>query len=201
MNLNKLIKTNLIIASKNVGKVKEFSYLLSSLPLNIISPPKSFQAEETGDDFFENAIIKAKAAAKVTGEMSLADDSGLCVKALNGMPGIHSARYEVNDEARINKLLKEIDGISDRNAYFIAALCVVSGNGDVLIEVEGKCHGNITEAPRGDFGFGYDPIFEVNGTGLTFAEMNQIQKQNYSHRGIAFSKLEIEFTRLLKNRL
>jgi len=201
MKLHKCIKTNLVVASKNIGKVNEFSYLLSSLPLNIISPPKTFQVEETGDDFFQNALIKAKAAAEITGEMSLADDSGLCVKSLNGRPGIHSARYAENDEARINKLLQEIDGIYDRSAYFIAALCVIGASGDVLIQVEGRCNGKITKVPRGDFGFGYDPIFEVNGTGLTFAEMNPTQKKNCSHRGIAFSKLEIKFSRLLKNTL
>jgi len=133
--------------------------------------------------------------AKATGHWALADDSGLSVTALNGAPGVHSARYAPTDPERIQKLLAALLNCPQRGAYFSAALCVAAPDGQVLLEVEGRCEGQITKVPRGDQGFGYDPIFEVTNTGRTFAEMPLAEKKSYGHRGRAFALLEP----LLKN--
>ena len=183
----KLLK--LIIASKNSGKVKEFQSLLKDFSLDIKSQPEQLKVEETGANFIENARIKAIAAAAYTGELSLADDSGLCVEALSGAPGIYSARYADSDRERIKRLLSELSKYEDRHATFIAALCIASPSKGVLIEIQGKCEGIITTVPRGKNGFGYDPIFEELETKMTFAEMNKDQKIKFGHRGKAFQEL------------
>ncbi len=178
-----------VIASGNLGKVSEFRKLLSELPVMIIPQPDDIQIEETGRSFVENARVKALTAAKITGQFSLADDSGLSVESLGGAPGIFSSRYANTDSERINKLLYELTPFKNRKAFFSAALCFVSPENRILFEVEGKCEGRITEFPRGNDGFGYDPIFEVKNTGLTFAEMGIERKKSFSHRGLAFQKL------------
>ena len=185
----------LVIASDNQGKIREFQGLLSGLPLLVESQPDGLEVEETGTTFAANARIKALAVAKATGHWALADDSGLSVTALNGAPGVHSARYAPTDPERIQKLLAALLNCPQRGAYFSAALCVAAPDGQVLLEVEGRCEGQITKVPRGDQGFGYDPIFEVNKTGRTFAEMALSEKKSYGHRGRAFALLEP----LLKN--
>ncbi len=191
MNRSQEIKTStLIIASNNDGKISEFNQFLSDFPLTILGQPKELDVQETGSTFAENARLKALAAAKATGFISLADDSGLSVQALNGAPGIYSSRYANNDSERISRLLKELKFSDDRSAFFSASLCLASPNGEILLEVEGRSNGVITHEPRGRFGFGYDPIFEVNGTGLTFAEMDLDQKQQISHRGRALYNLK-----------
>jgi XTP/dITP diphosphohydrolase len=167
----------LVIASGNQGKIREFQGLLSGLPLLVESQPDGLEVEETGTTFAANARIKALAVAKATGHWALADDSGLSVTALNGAPGVHSARYAPTDPERIQKLLAALLNCSQRGAYFSAALCVAAPDGQVLLEVEGRCEGQITKVPRGDQGFGYDPIFEVNNTGRTFAEMALSEKK------------------------
>ena len=180
----------LVIASGNQGKIREFQGLLSGLPLLVEPQPEGLEVEETGTTFAANARIKALAVAQATGQWALADDSGLSVSALNGAPGVHSARYAPTDPARIEKLLAALLNCPQRGAYFSAALCVAAPDGQVLLEVEGRCEGQITKAPRGDQGFGYDPIFEVNKTGRTFAEMVLAEKKRYGHRGRAFALLE-----------
>ena len=180
----------LVIASGNQGKIREFQGLLSGLPLLVEPQPEGLEVEETGTTFAANARIKALAVAQATGHWALADDSGLSVSALNGAPGVHSARYAPTDPARIEKLLAALLNCPQRGAYFSAALCVAAPDGQVLLEVEGRCEGQITKAPRGDQGFGYDPIFEVNKTGRTFAEMVLAEKKSYGHRGRAFALLE-----------
>jgi len=179
----------IVIASGNPGKVKEFKLFLSSLPVKIISQPNGFKVEETGASFVENARIKALSAADFTGDLALADDSGLTVEALNGAPGIHSARYAKTDLERVKRLLRELAPFKNRNASFHAALCFASSDDGVLIEVEGVCKGSISKIPRGDGGFGYDPIFQVQETELTFAEMGVDRKKELSHRGAAFKLL------------
>ena len=189
MNINPdKLNFPLVIASTNQGKVQEFRDLLSELSLNIFSQPADLKVEETGTTFIENARIKALTVSKLTNEWSLADDSGLSVEALNGEPGIHSSRYANTDSERISKLLKELEPFDNRNATFTAALCLAV-KGKVLIEVEGKCQGLITKKPRGDKGFGYDPVFEVIGLGMTFAEMGKNKKKVVGHRGQAFQLL------------
>jgi XTP/dITP diphosphohydrolase len=187
----------LVIASGNQGKIREFQGLLSGLPLLVESQPDGLEVEETGTTFAANARIKALAVAKATGHWALADDSGLSVTALNGAPGVHSARYAPTDPERIQKLLAALLNCPQRGAYFSAALCVAAPDGQVLLEVEGRCEGQITKVPRGDQGFGYDPIFEVNNTGRTFAEMPLSEKKRHGHRGRAFSLLEPLLKRLI----
>ncbi|MFZ9281115.1 MAG: RdgB/HAM1 family non-canonical purine NTP pyrophosphatase [Prochlorococcaceae cyanobacterium] len=179
----------LVIASGNAGKVREFTALLAELPLAIEAMPAGLEIEETGSTFAENARIKAIAVARATGTWALADDSGLCVTALGGAPGVHSARYAETDAARIARLLQELAGMSDRSAHFKAALALAKPNGDVAVEVEGCCPGQILEAPRGEGGFGYDPVFYVPEAGLTFAEMDKTCKGQIGHRGRAFQLL------------
>ncbi len=170
---------NLIIASTNKGKIKEFTEFFSEFPFNVIGQPEDLEIEETGTTFAENARLKAISAARFFGEIALADDSGLNVSALNGKPGIYSSRYASTDLERIRRLLKELEGCADRSAFFLTALCLASPSGEVLIEVEGICHGVISNKLRGKNGFGYDPIFEVCGTDLTYAEMDPNEKKTF----------------------
>ena len=187
----------LVIASGNAGKIREFQGLLQHLPLDVQPQPEGMDVEETGSTFAANARIKAKAVATTTGHWALADDSGLSVNALGGAPGVHSARYAPTDPERINKLLGALSKTSERDAQFCAALCVAAPDGSVLIEVEGRCDGRITTLSRGEGGFGYDPIFEVSGTDLTFAEMPLSDKKTHGHRGKAFALLEPRLRALL----
>ena len=187
----------LVIASGNAGKIREFAGLLEHLPLTVKPQPEGMEVEETGLTFAENARIKARAVAAATGHWALADDSGLSVDALDGAPGVFSARYAESDPARIARLLQELGDTDNRSAYFSAALCIAAPDGSVLVEVEGRCDGVITTTPRGAEGFGYDPIFEVLGTGQTFAEMDQERKKSHGHRGRAFTLLEPQLHQLL----
>ena len=188
----------LVIASGNKGKIREFQGLLDGLPLSIEAQPDGLDIDETGETFQANARIKAQTVARLTGHWALADDSGLSVTALGGAPGVHSARYAPSDPERIAKLLRALTGESNRCARFCAALCIAEPGGQPLLEVEGRCEGIITTEPRGEGGFGYDPIFEVTGTGRTFAEMPLAEKKQHGHRGKAFTLLEPQLRRLLQ---
>ena len=187
----------LVIASGNRGKIREFEHLLNSLPLQITAQPEGLEVEETGQTFAANARLKAVAVANATNSWALADDSGLSVDALDGAPGVHSARYAPTDPERIGRLLKALKDRDDRSAHFCAALCLAAPGGRVLLEVEGRCEGQITLIPRGEGGFGYDPIFEVDGTASTFAEMSTPEKKAHGHRGRAFALLEPQLRQLL----
>ena len=186
----------LVIASGNKGKIGEFKKLLDDFPIELLTQPVGFEIEETGSTFMENARIKAIAVSQATGNLSLADDSGLSVEALGGAPGIYSSRYASSDKQRIEKLLAELKPFSNRKAKFECALCIASGE-KVLIEVSGFCEGLITFFPKGENGFGYDPIFEVSGLGETYAEMDHEKKKHIGHRGNAFKLLIPELTQLL----
>ncbi len=187
---------DLVIASGNAGKVREFAALLAALPLQVRPQPPGLEVEETGSTFAENARIKAIAVARATGAWALADDSGLSVEALGGAPGIHSARYAPTDAARIDRLLTELDQAlavdpsAGRSARFVAALALAAPDGQVLLEVEGQCVGEILPAAQGAGGFGYDPVFLVPELGLSFAELDRETKGRVSHRGQAFALLE-----------
>ena len=186
--------TTLVIASGNAGKVREFAALLSELSLDVQPQPDGFEVEETGSTFAENARLKAIAVARITGCWALADDSGLSVDALGGAPGVHSARYADSDAARIERLLQELNdaGAIDpeaRSARFTAALALADPNGRVVLEVEGHCQGQTLMEPRGDGGFGYDPVFFVPEAQLTFAEMPKALKAQLGHRGRAFKAI------------
>ena len=186
----------LVIASGNKGKIGEFKKLLDDFPIDLLSQPVGFEIEETGSTLTENARIKAIAVSQATGNLSLADDSGLSVEALGGAPGIYSSRYASSDKQRIEKLLAELKPFSNRKAKFECALCIASGE-KVLIEVSGFCEGLITFFPKGENGFGYDPIFEVSGLGETYAEMDHEKKKHIGHRGNAFKLLIPKLKQLL----
>ena len=197
----------LVIASGNAGKVREFSHLLAALDLEIRPQPPGLEVDETGSTFAENARLKASAVAKATGHWALADDSGLCVEALGGAPGVHSARYAESDQARITRLLAELaaangsnnpePGQGNRRAQFVAALAVADPSGAIQLEVEGHCPGEILTGPRGVGGFGYDPVFYVPEAGQTFAEMAKELKGRIGHRGRAFALLQPQLRALL----
>ncbi len=195
---------DLVIASGNAGKVREFAGLLAALPVQVRPQPPGLEVEETGSTFAENARLKAVAVARASGAWALADDSGLCVAALGGAPGIHSARYAATDGARIDRLLRELaqalaaDPGAGRGARFVAALALAAPDGRVLLEVEGHCPGEILQAPRGEGGFGYDPVFLVPDLGLTFAELDRDIKGCVGHRGRAFALLEPPLRQLLQ---
>ena len=190
-------RPTLVIASGNAGKVREFSHLLAALDLDIRPQPEGLEVEETGTTFAENARLKAAAVARATGCWALADDSGLSVTALGGAPGVHSARYAESDAARIARLLRELAGASDRSAHFTAALAVADPSGGIQLEVEGICAGLILEQQRGMGGFGYDPVFFVPETGLTYAEMDKELKGRIGHRGRAFALLAPQLQQVL----
>ena len=183
----------LVIASGNAGKLREFTALLATagpeLDLEVRSQPQGLEVEETGDSFAANARLKAEAVARITGHWALADDSGLSVDALGGAPGIHSARYASTDPERITRLLEALEGESNRGARFTAALALADPSGQTVLEVEGVCTGEILKAPCGEGGFGYDPVFLVPETGLSFAQMTPELKRRVGHRGLALEAL------------
>ena len=187
--VKKIRMKNLYLASKNKGKIEEYKKLLAGVNCKLLLQPESLEVEEDGLTFRDNAIKKASEVSRKTNNFSIADDSGICIEALGGKPGIYSSRYAENDQKRIERVLRELDGVQNRSAFFIANICVCSPNGEVIIESEAKCHGNIILDPRGKSGFGYDPIFEESSTRLTFAEMNNDIKDSCSHRGKALKKI------------
>ena len=196
--------TTLVIASGNAGKVREFGQLLEGLGLNTQPQPEGIEVEETGDTFAANARLKAQAVAQATGQWALADDSGLSVDALGGAPGVHSARYAATDAARIERLLQELNAAgahdpSSRSARFTAALALAAPSGQVVLEVEGHCPGQILTESRGDGGFGYDPVFYVPEAQLTFAEMPKALKAELGHRGRALIQLKKELMMLIRH--
>ena len=187
---------NLYLASKNKGKIAEYKKLLAGVNCKLLLQPESLEVEEDGLTFRDNAIKKASEVSRKTNNFSIADDSGICIEALGGKPGIYSSRYAENDQKRIERVLRELDGVQNRSAFFIANICVCSPNGEVIIESEAKCHGNIILKPRGKGGFGYDPIFEESSTKLTFADMNNVIKDSCSHRGKAVKKIIPELVKI-----
>ncbi|RMH39879.1 MAG: RdgB/HAM1 family non-canonical purine NTP pyrophosphatase [Gammaproteobacteria bacterium] len=186
-----------VLATGNTGKVREIGACLA--PFGITLCPQSdydvIAAEETGKSFVENALIKARNAAMQTGLPSLADDSGIEVDALNGRPGIHSARFagaKASDEENIRKLLSCMDGVENRRARFVCVLALVRNAEDPNpVIFEGRWEGRIAEKPSGNGGFGYDPIFFVPRFNCTAAELAPEQKAAVSHRAQALLKLRL----------
>lgn len=181
----------IILASNNKNKLREFRQLLEPEGYEVISQSEAgmnFEAEETGTTFAENAYIKAKAASDWSGLPAFADDSGLVVDALNGEPGVYSARYgpghSATDSERYTYLLNNMKDKEDRKARFVCSICCVFPNGDTL-RAEETCEGYIMYAPRGTNGFGYDPVFHPDAVDVGMAELTPEQKNSISHRGKA----------------
>ncbi len=180
----------LVVATGNSGKVKEMRKYLQEFAIELVPKPQEIEIEETGDTFIANAILKATQTAKAMQEWSIADDSGLMVTALNGQPGIYSARYGKTDHDRIERLLTELGDNQNRQAQFVCAIAISNPQGETVIQTEGICQGQILKQVSGEGGFGYDPIFYVPSAQQTFAQMSTEVKKNYSHRGLAFANLE-----------
>ncbi len=189
----------LVVATKNKHKLDEFQQLLkgkddSAELKSLLDYPSCPPIEEDQDTFEGNAEKKAIEVSNYTEQPAFADDSGLEVEALNGAPGVHSARYageDATDKDRIEKLLKALEGVENRNAQFVCVIAVAY-NGEVLQTFKGVCKGKITTEIQGENGFGYDPVFIPDGYNKTFAELSQDEKNEISHRAIAV-KEAVEF--------
>lgn len=179
----------LIIATSNPGKLQEIQDYFSNLNWELQLKPKEIEIEEIGKTFLENARLKASQVAKRLKQWAIADDSGLAVDALDGAPGIYSARYGDTDQARIERLLQALGDTENRQAQFVCAIAIASPDGSIVLQTEGICSGEILKTPQGKGGFGYDPIFYVPHYQQTFAEMAPELKQKVSHRGQAFANL------------
>lgn len=188
----------LVVATSNPGKLKEMQVYLQDLGWELQLKPEELEIEETGETFIANACLKASEIAKATGEWSIADDSGLMVDALDGKPGIYSARYGSSDADRISRLLRELGNEQNRQAQFVCAIAIARPDGTIALQVEGICRGEILHSPRGTGGFGYDPIFYVPAQQQTFAEMTPEIKRSYSHRGQAFQALLPQMEAIVK---
>lgn len=195
-------QTRLLVGTKNAGKLSEMKQALSSVPIEIVSL-NEFEAvsepEETGATFAENAALKALYYARQTSLAALADDSGLEVEALAGAPGVYSARYageKASDAEKIAKLLDELQDVRDENraARFVCAMALADETGGLVFQAEGLCRGHIAFGPRGENGFGYDPVFIPEGFVETFGELPGGIKSRLSHRARAIEKI-IRFLR------
>ena len=185
-------KIQIVLGTSNPHKVKELNDIAHNYNVEFILPDcPDFDPNENGKTFLENAEIKAVEASKVSknGELFMADDSGLCVDYLNGEPGLHSARYERTAELRIQKLLKNMEGAKNRTAHFTCALCLVNKKGEVLHSEEGYVYGKIGYTKKGANGFGYDPVFIVDNSNKTMAELDENEKNTISHRGQALKHM------------
>ncbi|NLY75917.1 MAG: XTP/dITP diphosphatase [Firmicutes bacterium] len=187
----------LVLASKNKGKILELRELLAGLPLEIVSLadfPAIPEVIENGGAFAENAVIKAKAIAEATGELTMADDSGLEVDALNGEPGIYSARYGQpgwSDRERYRFLLEKLQDVplEKRTARFRCAVALYNPDLNRVEQTDGTVEGLIIDQPRGNYGFGYDPVFLIPELGKTMAELSPEEKNRFSHRARAVEKM------------
>lgn len=178
----------IVLGTGNPSKVFEINKIANSEIIEFVLPTGDFNPEETGATFEENSYIKAKAASDISGKLSLADDSGLCIEALDGAPGLYSARYAGTQQAKIERILSELkdfEGAENRRAKFVCCMTLVDGAGKVLHISKGECHGHIITQAQGTNGFGYDPIFMPDGYDITIAQMSEDEKNAISHRGNA----------------
>ena len=192
----------LVLASKNKKKIAEMNAILNSLGVEVCSQAEAgvdLEVEETGTTFEENSLLKAKAVMQASGMPAIADDSGLCVDALGGAPGVYSARYGgegLDDVGRYQLLLENMKGQSPRTCRFVSVITCCFPDGEV-ITARGECEGTLAFAPMGEGGFGYDPIFYVPALKKTFAQLSAEEKNAMSHRGKALEifkeKLEEHF--------
>ena len=193
----------MVLASKNAHKLVEMRDILSQLGVEVVLESEvgvDVDVEETGATFEENAYLKAHAVMEASGLPAIADDSGLCVDALNGAPGVYSARYGgpgLDDAGRYKLLLENMRGQLDRRCRFVSAICCCFPNGD-KVEARGECAGTLAYAPKGADGFGYDPVFFVPGLKKTFAELSPEEKNAISHRGNALKAFREKLETYLK---
>ncbi len=194
-----------ILASQNQHKLVEMQNILSAHGVEVVLQSElglHVEVEETGTTFAENAMLKAKAVMAASGLPAIADDSGVCVDALNGAPGVYSARYggpELDDVGRYRLLLENMRGARDRTAHFTSAIACAFPNGDT-IEAEGICPGMIAYAPQGDGGFGYDPVFFLPQLRKTYAQLTPEEKAAVSHRGKALEVFDQKLREYLKGK-
>ena len=195
--------TKFVLASKNQKKLVEMNEILSALGISVCLEADvgvDVEVEETGTTFEENSFLKANAVMKLSGLPAIADDSGLCVDALNGAPGVYSARYggpELDDVGRYRLLLENMRGQTPRTAKFVSVVTCCFPNGDV-ISARGECPGAIAFAPMGEGGFGYDPVFFVPSLKKTFAQLSHEEKNAISHRGKALEAFKAKLEEYLK---
>ncbi len=193
----------LVLASKNKKKLVEMNDILSHLGIEVCSEAEAgvdVEVEETGTTFEENSLLKAKAVMEASGLPAIADDSGLCVDALGGAPGVYSARYGgegLDDVQRYQLLLENMKGQMPRTAKFVSVITCCFPNGDV-ISARGECPGTVAFAPMGESGFGYDPVFFVPGLKKTFAQLTAEEKNAISHRGKALEAFQVKLEAYLK---
>ncbi len=187
------MNTTFILASNNQGKCREFKEILEPLGFSIVPQAIAgvdFEVNETGDTFEENAFLKASTVSQYTNFPAIADDSGLCVDALDGAPGVHTARFgggkDWTDEQKYMYLLEKLEGVTDRSARFVSCICLYLPGGRV-ITARGECPGRILEAPAGHAGFGYDPVFSPEGYDASFGELGADVKNAVSHRARALA--------------
>ena len=184
----------MILATKNPGKLREMQLWLAPLGIELVLESElglDVEVEENGTTFEENSLLKASAMCRSANMPAIADDSGLCVDALSGAPGVYTARYGgegLSDQARYLLLLEHMQGKAERSAKFVSVVTCVFPNGDT-VSARGELPGAITEAPAGDGGFGYDPVFFVPELELTLAQMTMEQRQSCSHRAAAIANL------------
>ena len=193
----------LVLASKNKKKLVEMNEILSHLGIEVCSEAEAgvdVEVEETGTTFEENSLLKAQAVMEASGLPAIADDSGLCVEALNGAPGVYSARYGgegLDDVQRYQLLLENMKGQMPRTAKFVSVITCCFPNGDVLT-ARGECPGTIAFAPQGEGGFGYDPVFFVPTLKKTFAQLTAEEKNAISHRGKALEAFQVKLKEYLE---
>ena len=193
----------LVLASKNQKKLRELREILSAQGVEVVSEADvgvDVDVEETGTTFEENALLKARAVCEASGLPAVADDSGLCVDALGGAPGVYSARYGgpgLDDVGRYQLLLENMRGMLDRRCKFVSAICCCFPDGEV-ITARGECPGTLAYAPKGEDGFGYDPIFFLPERKKTFAELTAEEKNAISHRGRALEEFRSKREERLK---
>lgn len=194
----------LLVATTSEGKLGEIKDILGPLPVELVmlsevELPQDFKVVEDGETFTENAQKKARAYGEATGLATLADDSGLCVDALAGQPGVKTARYTAGtDEDRWRKLLNELETVpkDKRTAQFVAVVALYNPKTKKMVAEKGVCRGKIAFSPKGNHGFGYDPVFIVEELGKHFAELTRQEKNQVSHRARAVKKIKLEVERI-----
>ena len=192
-----------VLASKNQHKLVEMRDILSAQGVEVVLESDvgvDVEVEETGATFEENSLLKARAVMEASGMPAIADDSGLCVDALNGAPGVYSARYGgegLDDTGRYRLLLENMRGQTPRTAKFVSVITCCFPNGDVLT-ARGECPGTIAFAPMGEGGFGYDPVFFIPSLKKTFAQLSPEEKNAISHRGKALEAFQVKLEEYLK---